>query len=115
MFHISSLINNYRKCTDLPLIFFILRNESRIFFSTELISMAANTFRNKTAMSKYIQSILQCNVVLDRLEQSTIDQLMQISTEDNDKCTSITVRIYFLLKKSNYFLFIIVNNGSIIM
>jgi len=55
---------------------------------TEFISMAASTLRNNTSntsTSKYVNSILRCNVVLDRLEQSTIDQIMQNSIEDDDK------------------------------
>jgi hypothetical protein len=80
---------------DLSLISLMFRSENRIFFYTELINMAASTFRNKTTMNKYIQSILQCNVILDRLKQSEIDQIMQTSPEDDDKCTSIPVRICF--------------------
>ncbi|CAF4279482.1 unnamed protein product [Adineta steineri] len=48
--------------------------------------MATNTFRNntkRTPMAKYIHSTIQCSVVLDRLEQSTINQIMQNSAEDN--------------------------------
>lgn len=55
--------------------------------------MAANTFRNstrKTPMAKYINSTIQCNVVLDRLDQIAIDQIMQNANEDNqNKVSSI--------------------------
>ncbi|CAF3649560.1 unnamed protein product [Rotaria sp. Silwood1] len=40
---------------------------------------------SKPSMSKYVNSILQCHVVLDRLEQSTIDEIIQNSTENNNK------------------------------
>ncbi len=48
--------------------------------------MAANTLRNnskRTPMAKYINSTIQCQVVLDRLEQSTINQIMENSNNDN--------------------------------
>ena len=67
-------------------------------FSTEFTSMAANTFRNKTRrtpMAKYIYSTTQCHVALDRLEQSTIDQIMQNSVKDNQK--NITTMVCILL------------------
>jgi hypothetical protein len=60
--------------------------------------MAANTYRNhrsKTSVGKYVNSILQCHVILDRLDQSAIDQIMQNSTEDDHKCTAILVRIFY--------------------
>lgn len=50
------------------------------FISTDLISMATSTFRKGTCQiskNKQIRSILDCNVILDRLEQSTINQIMQ--------------------------------------
>jgi hypothetical protein len=59
--------------------------------------MATNTFRNntrRTPMAKYIHSTIQCNVVLDRLDQSTIDQIMQNSHEDNQKKIAKTVSIF---------------------
>jgi len=64
--------------------------------------MAVSTFRNntnRTSMSKCVQSILRCHVLIDRLEQSTIDQIMENSTEDNDKIIETTVRIFFYLRK----------------
>ncbi len=77
----------------------MLRNENRISFYTDFISMATSMFRNSTSrMSKYVHSILQCNVVLDRLEQSTIDQIMQNSPEDDDNIISTIVRIFYLKK-----------------
>jgi len=82
-------------------IFFVLRDENCISFYTEFISMAASGFRNNTnrsSMSKYVHSTLQCNVVLDRLEQSTIDQIMQNSPEDDDKIIATMVRIFYLIK-----------------
>jgi hypothetical protein len=60
--------------------------------------MAANTLRNnttKTPMAKYIHSTIQCHVNLDRLEQSTIDQIMQNSVEDDQKRIAIIVSILF--------------------
>ncbi len=70
--------------------------------------MAANTFRNntsKTVMTNYVQSILQCNVVLDRLEQSEIDQIMQNSVEDDNKFVSTTVRIFFITEEKIVFFY----------
>ncbi|CAF3675322.1 unnamed protein product [Adineta steineri] len=58
----------------------------RSLTQTQFITMATNTFRNntkRTPMAKYIHSTIQCSVVLDRLEQSTINQIMQNSAEDN--------------------------------
>ncbi|CAF4735913.1 unnamed protein product, partial [Rotaria magnacalcarata] len=55
--------------------------------------MASNTFRNnarRTPMSQYIHSTLQCNVVVDRLEQSAIDQIMKKSTENNQASIAMT-------------------------
>ena len=59
--------------------------------------MAANTFRNntrRTPMSQYIHSTLQCNVVVDRLEQSAIDQMMGKSIENNQTSIAMTVCIF---------------------
>ncbi len=70
--------------------------------------MAANTFRNNTSkisMSKSVNSILRCNVVLDRLEQSAIDQIMQNSIEDNDKITTTIVRIFLFKKTKTHFIY----------
>ncbi|CAF3046013.1 unnamed protein product [Rotaria sp. Silwood2] len=50
--------------------------------------MTPRTSRNNTSkfsMSNHVNSSLQCHVVLDRLEQSTIDEIIQNLTEDNDK------------------------------
>lgn len=61
--------------------------------------MAANTFRNntrKTPMSKYIHSTIGCRVVLDRLEKSTIDQIIKNSFEDNQTNITPIVCILFL-------------------
>lgn len=58
---------------------------------SEFVKMAANTFRNsnrRTPMAAYIRSTIHCSVLLDRLEQSAIDQMMQNSTEE-----TLTVRI----------------------
>jgi hypothetical protein len=69
--------------------------------------MAANTFRNNTSkisMSKSVNSILRCNVVLDRLEQSAIDQIMQNSIEDNDKIMTTIVRILLFKNHFIYYL-----------
>lgn len=63
---------------------------NRCSFSTEFINMAMNTFRNKTRstpMTKYIHSTIQCQVVLDRLDQTTIDQIMRASTTDTSHKT----------------------------
>ncbi len=102
------------------LLFLHFKRKIVFSFCTEFISTAANTLRNhrsKTSVGKYVHSILQCHVILDRLEQSTIDQIMQNSAEDDDKCISISVRIFYLRNKivlSIIFIFIIVNNRSII-
>lgn len=63
--------------------------------------MTSKTTRNSTSRistSKYVRSILQCHVVLDRLEQSTIEQIMQNSIDDDDKTISTVVRIIHLNK-----------------
>ncbi|CAF3738277.1 unnamed protein product [Rotaria sordida] len=70
----SSTLNRIKKKQKLP--------------KTDLINMTPKISRNntnKTSMSKYVNSVFKCHVVLDRLEQSTIDQMIQNSTEDNDK------------------------------
>ena len=54
--------------------------------------MATNTFRNntrRTPMAKYIYSTIQCQVVLDRLDQSTIDQIIANSSTDNSSIVCI--------------------------
>lgn len=69
--------------------------------------MAASAYRpstGKTVMNKYVQSALQCNVVLDRLEQSSIDQIMRNSTANDDECTYSSVRI-FCLRKFHSFIY----------
>ncbi len=81
--------------------------------------MATNTFRNntrRTPMAKYINSTIQCQVVLDRLDQSTIDQIMENSIEDNQKRIATTVCIFVCSNhiKSLTF-FITVENQTIIM
>lgn len=76
-------------------------------FSTEFITMATNTFRNntrRTPMAKYIHSTIQCQVVLDRLDQSTIDQIMANSTTDNQTQIALIVSILLLLLLSDYIL-----------
>ncbi|CAF1065454.1 unnamed protein product [Adineta ricciae] len=60
----------------------------------EFVTMAATTFRNntrRTPMAKYIHSTIQCSVILDRLEQSTIDQIMQNSTDDTISSPQVTL------------------------
>lgn len=70
--------------------------------------MAASACRpstSKIVINKYVRSALQCNVVLDRLEQSSIDQIMRNSTgndDDDDECTSISVRIVSLRKYDSF-------------
>ncbi|CAF2612784.1 unnamed protein product [Rotaria sp. Silwood2] len=62
------------------------KTNKRKVSKSEFITMATNTFRNntrRTPMGQYIHSTLQCHVVLDRLEQSTIDQIMKNSIADN--------------------------------
>lgn len=63
--------------------------------------MAVNTFRNKTRstpMAKYIHSTIQCQVALDRLDQATIDQIMDTSTSDiSTKAIAIVRRSIYLL------------------
>ena len=72
--------------------------------------MAASACRpstSKIVINKYVQSALQCNVVLDRLEQSSIDEIMRNSTandDDNNECTSRSVRI-FCLRKFHSFIY----------
>lgn len=61
--------------------------------------MAANAFRNNTSRtptSKYIHSTIKCHVVLDRLERSTIDQIMKNAIEDDQKTIAKTVRFLFV-------------------
>ncbi len=65
--------------------------------------MATNTFRNntrRTPMAKYINSTIQCQVVLDRLDQSTIDQIMANSNADNQ--TKLVTIVCILLPFSNH-------------
>jgi hypothetical protein len=65
--------------------------------------MATNTFRNntrRTPMAKYINSTIQCQVVLDRLDQSTIDQIMANSNADNQ--TKLVTIVCILLSFSNH-------------
>ncbi len=65
--------------------------------------MATNTFRNntrRTPMAKYINSTIQCQVVLDRLDQSTIDQIMANSNADNQ--TKLVTIVCILLFFSNH-------------
>jgi hypothetical protein len=67
-------------------------------FSAEFITMAANTLNNntrRTPMAKYIHSTIQCHVVLDRLEQSAIDQIMQNSLENDQTKLAQIVCIFF--------------------
>jgi hypothetical protein len=59
--------------------------------------MADNTVCNtasESSMGKYVHSVLQCHVVLDRLEQSAIDQIMQNTTENDDENIVTIVRIF---------------------
>jgi hypothetical protein len=69
--------------------------------------MATNTFCNntrRTPMAKYIHSTIQCRVVLDRLEQSTINQIMQNSIENDQTDIATTVCIpYRMIKIYNFF------------
>jgi hypothetical protein len=69
--------------------------------------MATNTFRNntrRTPMAKYIHSTIQCHVVLDRLEQSAINQIMQNSIENDQTDITTTVCIpYRIVKIYNFF------------
>jgi hypothetical protein len=74
--------------------------------------MAANTFCNntrKTPMAKYIHSTIQCRVVLDRLDQANIDQIMENSIEDNQRKIATTVCIFIF---SNDVKFLIYNFHS---
>ncbi|CAF3432328.1 unnamed protein product [Rotaria socialis] len=70
----------------------------------EFISMASNAFRNntrRTPMSQYIHSTLQCNVVVDRLEQSAIDQIMKKSIENNQTSIAMTSKVKRSLRSSS--------------
>ena len=80
--------------------------------------MAANTLRNhakRTPMGKYINSTIQCHVVLDRLEQSAIDQIMKDSNKDDETSLTTIVCICFseIIMKFNV-VFIIVNGQTLI-
>ncbi|CAF2092558.1 unnamed protein product [Rotaria magnacalcarata] len=65
------------------------RNKQRQKLSkTVSNNMTPKTSRNipsRKSITKYVNSILQCHVVLDRLEQTAIDQIMQNSTEDDER------------------------------
>ncbi|UJR21993.1 hypothetical protein I4U23_025061 [Adineta vaga] len=68
------------------------KKNKRKVSKAEFVTMAANTFRNdtrRTPMAKYIHSTIQCSVILDRLEQSTIDQIMQNSTDDTTSSSQV--------------------------
>ncbi|CAF0912202.1 unnamed protein product [Adineta steineri] len=71
---------------------------------TEFISLATNTLRHNTSkISIYnpVHSALQCHVVLDRLGQSTIDQIMQSSSEDdNASIASVSISHKLLYETS---------------
>lgn len=60
----------------------------------DLINMATTALRKSTCQiskNKHMRSILECNVILDRLEQSAIDQIMQNTyDEDNQIQTKIS-------------------------
>lgn len=68
--------------------------------------MAASACRpnsSKIVINKYVQSALRCNVILDRLEQSAIDQIMQnanANDDDNNENVSSSVRIFYLRSKT---------------
>lgn len=51
----------------------------------------SRTNTSRTSISKYVNSIIQCQVVLDRLEQTTINELMQNSTEDEEDIVLIVI------------------------
>ena len=55
-------------------------------------AIATNTSSN--SKNEYVHSILQCHVALDRLEQSTINQLIQNSLDNNDN-GNIEPTVYF--------------------
>ncbi|CAF3270677.1 unnamed protein product [Rotaria socialis] len=58
-------------------------------------NMTPKTSRNipsRNSITKYVNSILQCHVVLDRLEQTAINQIMRNSTED-DKRSTLSISI----------------------
>ncbi|CAF1056884.1 unnamed protein product [Rotaria sordida] len=80
------------------------KSNKRKVSKSEFITMATNTFRNntrRTPMGQYIHSTLQCHVVLDRLEQSTIDQIMKNSIEDNQTNIAITSNIKRSLRNTS--------------
>ena len=67
------------------------------FLCTEFVNMATSAYRpstSKIVINKYVQSALRCNVVLDRLEQSEIDRIMQNATANDDENISSSVRIF---------------------
>jgi hypothetical protein len=58
--------------------------------------MALGNNSIKIPTIEYVHSVLNCHVVLDRLEQSTIDQIMQNSIDDDDSSITSIVRIFYL-------------------
>ncbi|CAF1078331.1 unnamed protein product [Rotaria sp. Silwood1] len=80
------------------------KTNKRKVSKSEFITMATNTFRNnmrRTPMGQYIHSTLQCHVVLDRLEQSTIDQIIKNSIKDNQTNNTTTSQIKRSLRNSS--------------
>jgi hypothetical protein len=53
-----------------------------ILFHLALIQLAVETLSDGTRPNNNVHSILQCYVALDRLEQATIDRLMQTSMNE---------------------------------
>lgn len=69
--------------------------------------MATTVFRKnacQTTKSKYVRSVLECNVILDRLDQSVIDQIMLNTPDENNQIrTKVCILSNKLNRKNNDF------------